>query len=193
MLKFGKDDENSMSRFGKLPVPVPQGVEVDSSEGRFVVKGPKGELSLSVSRNISINKTEEGLIVEPKNTSKQTKADQGSTRSHLLNMVQGVTDGWQKKMEINGPGYRAEVRGKDLVISAGYSHPVNFPAPEGISFTVEKNLITIEGTDKGVVGQTAAKIKDIRRPNVYTGTGIKYADEVLRRKAGKQAAAKGSD
>lgn len=182
-----------MSRFGKLPVPVPQGVEVDSSEGRFVVKGPKGELSLSVSRNISINKTEEGLIVEPKNTSKQTKADQGSTRSHLLNMVQGVTDGWQKKMEINGPGYRAEVRGKDLVISAGYSHPVNFPAPEGISFAVEKNLITIEGTDKGVVGQTAAKIKDIRRPNVYTGTGIKYADEVLRRKAGKQAAAKGSD
>lgn len=192
MLKFGKD-ENNMSRFGKLPVPVPQGVEVDSSEGRFVVKGPKGELSLSVSRNISINKTEEGLIVEPKNTSKQTKADQGSTRSHLLNMVQGVTDGWQKKMEINGPGYRAEVRGKDLVISAGYSHPVNFPAPEGISFAVEKNLITIEGTDKGVVGQTAAKIKDIRRPNVYTGTGIKYADEVLRRKAGKQAAAKGSD
>ncbi len=182
-----------MSRFGKLLVPVPEGVQISNSDDSFVAKSAKGELTLALSRNVVVEQTEEGLIVKPKNSTKQAKADQGSTRSHLLNIMQGVTDGWKKQLEINGPGYRAEVRGKDLVISAGYSHPVNFPAPDGISFTVEKNLITVLGTDKGVVGQTAAKIKDIRKPNVYTGTGIKYADEVIRRKAGKQAAAKGSD
>lgn len=180
-----------MSRFGKLPVTVPQGVQISISEDTVVAKGPKGELSLSVPRGVKVEQNEDGLSVTPKNSGKQARADQGSTRSHLVNIMQGVTDGWNKQLEITGPGYRAEVRGKDLVIAAGYSHPVNFAAPEGVSFTVEKSLITVLGNDKGIVGQTAAKIRDIRRPNVYTGTGIRYADEQVRRKAGKQAATKG--
>ena len=180
-----------MSRFGKLPVQVPQGVQVSISDGTVVAKGPKGELSLQIPRSVKVEQGGDGLMVSPKNSSRQAQADQGSIRSHLLNIVQGVTDGWKKQLEITGPGYRAEVRGKDLVIAAGYSHPVNFPAPEGVNFAVEKSLITVAGNDKEVVGQTAAKIRDIRRPNVYTGTGIRYADEQVRRKAGKQAATKG--
>jgi large subunit ribosomal protein L6 len=180
-----------MSRFGKLPVTVPQGVQISISDGLVVAKSSKGELTMAVPKTVKVEQSEEGLLVTPTNSSGQARADQGSTRSHLLNIVQGVTDGWKKKLEITGPGYRAEVRGKDLVISAGYSHPVNFPAPAGVSFSVEKSFITVEGNDKEVVGQTAAKIRDIRRPNVYTGTGIRYADEQVRRKAGKQAATKG--
>lgn len=180
-----------MSRFGKLPVAVPQGVQVSISDGTVMAKGPKGELTLNLPKSVNVEQKEEGLVVDSKSTSRQARADQGTTRSHLFNIVQGVTVGWKKQLEITGPGYRAEVRGKDLVVSAGYSHPVNFPAPEGIGFLVEKAIITVEGTDKEVVGLTAAKIRDIRRPNVYTGTGIRYADEVVRRKAGKQAATKG--
>lgn len=180
-----------MSRFGKLPVQVPQGVQVSISDTSVVAKGPKGELSLSLPRTVKVEQVDEGLTVSAKKATKQALSDQGTTRSHLENIVSGVTEGWKKQLEINGPGYRAEVRGKDLVISAGYSHPINFPAPDGVSFTVEKNLITVDGTDKGIVGLTAAKIRDIRKPNVYTGAGIKYIDEVIRRKAGKQAATKG--
>ena len=179
-----------MGRFGKLPVEIPEGVQISISDGSVVIKGPKGELNLSLPKTVKVKQEDEGLVVDPLRDTKQALSDQGTTRSHLLNIVMGLTEGWKKQLEINGPGYRAELRGKELVLSAGHSHPINFPAPDGITFTVEKNLITVEGIDKGVVGQTAAKIKDIRRPNVYTGAGIKYADEVLRRKAGKQAAAK---
>ena len=182
-----------MSRFGNLPVQIPEGVQLDISNSAVGIKGSRGELSVRIPASIKVEQVEGNLIITTKNSNKQAQADQGTTRSHLVNTVMGVTEGWKKQLEISGPGYRAEVRDKDLVVAAGYSHPINFPAPEGISFSVEKSLITVEGIDKGVVGQTAAKIKEIRKPNIYTGSGIKYLGEQIRRKAGKQAAAKGAE
>lgn len=181
-----------MGRFGKLPVIVPEGVEVTISDGVVVAKGPKGELSVKVPRTVKVEKTEEGLLVSALKQTKQSLSDQGTVRSLLINITQGVKDGWKKQLEVSGPGYRAEVRGKNLVMMLGFSHPVEFEAPEGITFSVEKNLITVEGSDKDAIGLLAAKIRDTRKPNVYTGSGIKYADEQIRRKAGKQAAAKGA-
>ena len=179
-----------MGRFGKLPAPTIDGVDITISDRVVTAKGPKGELNMTIPRTVKIEKTDEGVFVTPGKQTKQALSDQGTTRSLLMNLMQGVKDGWDKKLEVNGPGYRAEVRGKTLVMMLGFSHPVEFEAPEGIGFTVEKNLITVSGSDKELVGLIAAKIRDTRRPNVYTGSGVKYADEVVRRKAGKQAAAK---
>lgn len=177
-----------MSRFGKLPVIVPQGVEVQP-EGEFiVVKGPKGSLKRSLPRLISVKQEGNEITIEAKNGTKQAKALQGTTRAHVLNMVTGVEKGWAKELELVGSGYRAEVRGRDLVLTVGYSHPVTINAPEGVSFAVEKTKITVSGIDREVVGQTAALVRGVRKPEPYKGKGIKYVDEYIRRKAGKQAA-----
>lgn len=177
-----------MSRFGKLPVTVPQGVTISSTDGNFEVNGAKGKLSRVLPQGVTISVDGAEASVVGKNESKNIAKNQGTTRAHLVNMVTGVTTGWSKQLEIVGAGYRAEVRGQDLVMQIGYSHPVIIKAPAGIAFKVEKSIVTVDGIDKEVVGQTAALIRASRKPEPYKGTGIKYTTEVIRRKAGKQAA-----
>jgi large subunit ribosomal protein L6 len=176
-----------MGRLGRLPVSVPESVKLDISGQKVTVTGLKGTLSREFPSHVAILKDEEGIKVSQKGDTKQSYSDQGSARSHIANMVQGVSDGWKKVLEINGPGYRGEVRGRELVLSVGHSHPINVTAPEGVSFKIEKNVLTVEGLDKEVVGHISALIRDTRRPNPYTGSGVKYQDEVIRRKVGKQA------
>lgn len=180
-----------MGRLAKLPVEIKSGVTVKTEGDTVVITGPKGSLSRVLPKRILVSVKEEdgGILVEKRGNSKQVNALHGTIRAHVANMVTGVTDGWSKQLEINGPGYRADVKGNDLSITAGFSHPVVVSAPEGISFKVEKNVITVEGADKEEVGQAAALVRKVRTPNPYTGSGIKYIDEVVRRKAGKQAGA----
>lgn len=177
-----------MSRFGKLPVAVPSGVEITVADRIVTVKGPKGSLNRNFPRRVSVKVDQGEAKVEIKSDSKESLAQQGTIRSHLVNMIQGVTTGWTKEMEMVGSGYRAEVRGRELVLNIGYSHPVIITAPEGIIFGVEKTKITVSGIDKEVVGQISAEVRAVRPPEPYKGKGIKYIDEVIRRKAGKQAA-----
>ncbi len=179
-----------MGRLGKLPVTIREGVEAEINGMTIRIKGPKGELTRDFPKDmITVEKLESGDIkVTEKNSSKEARATEGTIRSHLVNMVKGVTEGWSKALEINGSGYRAEVRGKDLVLTVGYSHPVVIEGKGQVAFQVEKNVIKVEGPDKEVVGHIAALIRGSRKPSVYTGAGIKYIDEIIRRKAGKQAA-----
>jgi len=173
-----------MGRFGKLPVELKDGVKAVIDGAKVSIAGPKGNLSRVFRGKIKIVLNEEGIVVEGR---APAAAVQGSARAHIANMVHGVVEGWKKELEVSGPGYRAEVRGKDLVLMVGYSHPVTIAAPEGVVFGVEKNIIRVEGVDKEVVGQTAALIRDTRRPSPYTGSGIRYTTETVRRKVGKQA------
>ena len=175
-----------MSRIGKMPIPVPSGVTVDIKEGNLVtVKGPKGTLERVLPSILTV-KVEDGQIkVERPNDEKETKALHGLTRSLINNMVVGVTDGYKKTLEINGVGYRAQKQGKKLTLSLGFSHPVEMEDPEGIETKVVDNKIEVEGIDKEKVGQYAAVIRDKKRPEPYKGKGIKYSDEVIRRKVGK--------
>jgi len=179
-----------MGRLGKLPVKLPEGVKIEVANRVLSVTGPKGELSRNLPRKVAIKVKDGSGFVEKKGDSKLANALQGTFRSHLSNMVHGVTEGWKKELEINGPGFRAEAKPKEIVLSVGYSHPVIIKAPENIEFKVEKNLITVEGIDKEVVGHVAAMVRNSRKPNPYTGSGIKYVDEVIRRKPGKQAGVK---
>lgn len=179
-----------MGRLGKLPVEVPQGVEVKIDRDSIEIKGPKGSLSRSFTRNIDVKKTDEGITVTNKNESKQSRMMQGTIRAHIKNMIHGVTEGWSKQLEVNGPGYRAESQGNKISLTLGYSHPVVIDGRDGMNFSVEKNVITVEGPDKEDVGHIASLIRSARKPNVYTGSGIKYVDEQVKRKAGKQAGAK---
>ncbi len=174
-----------MSRIGRLPVTLPSGVEVNI-QGSFVrVKGPKGELQCTFSPRIKIA-LEDGQIVVTRHTdAPDDKALHGTTRAVLANMVQGVSTGFEKKLQIEGVGYRAELEGKTLVLYVGYSHPVRIEPPAGITFAVEKNEIAVRGIDKELVGQVAADIRSVRPPEPYHGKGIRYADEKIRRKAGK--------
>lgn len=176
-----------MSRIGKHPVPVPAGVDV-TIDGRDVkVKGPKGELSHTVPETISVAKAEDGTIVvtrpddEPDN-----RAKHGLTRTLVNNMVVGVTEGYEKKLEIVGVGYRVTAKGQDLELAVGYSNPVLFAAPEGISFAVESpTKFAVQGIDKQQVGEIAARIRKVRKPEPYKGKGIRYEGENVRRKVGK--------
>ncbi len=178
-----------MSRVGKNPVPVPAGVTVTIAEGNKVtVKGPKGELSRDLPVEMEIVQEGAELIVKRPNDLKRMKSLHGLTRSLLNNMVVGVSEGYQKKLEINGVGYRAQKQGKKLTLALGYSHPVEMEDPEGIESTVEGQIITVSGIDKEKVGQFAAEIRDKRRPEPYKGKGIKYVDERIRRKVGKAGA-----
>lgn len=176
-----------MSRIGRMPIAIPAGVTVDIAENNKVtVKGPKGTLERVLPSEMEI-RTEEGhVIVTRPNDLKKMKSLHGLTRTLIHNMVVGVTEGYQKKLEINGVGYRAAKAGKKLTLSLGYSHPVEMEDPEGIESVVEgQNVIIIKGIDKEKVGQYAANIRDKRRPEPYKGKGIKYSDEVIRRKVGK--------
>jgi large subunit ribosomal protein L6 len=176
-----------MSRIGRKPIPVPAGVEV-AIEGRTVtVKGPKGELSHILADPIRVQRDEEGrLTVSRPDDQRRSKELHGLSRTLVANMVTGVTDGYQKTLEINGTGYRVTAKGQDLEFSLGFSHQVTVTAPDGITFTVERpTLFRVAGIDKQLVGEVAANIRKLRPPEPYKGKGVKYADEVIRRKAGK--------
>ena len=176
-----------MSRIGRMPIAIPAGVTVTIAENNKVtVKGPKGTLERDLPVEMAI-KEEDGHIVVTRPTDlKKMKSLHGLTRTLVNNMVVGVTSGYEKKLEINGVGYRAQKQGNKLILSLGYSHPVEMIDPEGIESTMEgQNIIFIKGIDKEKVGQYAAEIRDKRRPEPYKGKGIKYADEVIRRKVGK--------
>jgi large subunit ribosomal protein L6 len=179
-----------MSRIGKMPIPVPKSVTVDVTDGSVRVKGPKGELARQVPRQISVVRDDAELRVERSSDEPAQRSLHGLTRSLIANMVTGVTDGYTRRLEVNGVGYRAAVSSGNLVLQVGYSHPVLVSAPPGISFTVAANAITVSGADKELVGETAAQIRRVRPPEPYKGKGIKYAEEVIRRKAGKAGAKK---
>ena len=175
-----------MSRIGKMPIAVPAGVTVEVAENNQVtVKGPKGTLTRVFPGEMSFKKEEGVITVERPDDQKRNKALHGLSRSLLHNMVVGVTDGFEKKLEVNGVGYRAAKQGKTLTLSLGYSHPVEIADPEGIETVVEGQIITVKGIDKEVVGQHAAIIREKRPPEPYKGKGIKYVDETIRRKVGK--------
>jgi len=176
-----------MSRIGRLPVAIPAGVTVDiAANNEVTVKGPKGTLVKSLPTEMEIKKEGEQVIVTRPNDLKKMKSLHGLTRTLVNNMVIGVSEGYQKVLEVNGVGYRAAKAGKKLTLNLGYSHPVEMEDPEGVETVVEgQNKITISGIDKEKVGQYAAEIRDKRRPEPYKGKGIKYADEVIRRKVGK--------
>lgn len=181
-----------MSRIGKKPVIIPSGVTTEIAELILKVKGPKGELSLAVHPKVKLTKTDSELLVEINDKdSKQEKALWGLFRSLVNNMVIGVTTGFVKNLEINGVGYKGAVSGKKLVLNLGYSHPIELMIPEGLEAKIEKNVITISGSDKQAVGQFAAVVRGKRPPEPYKGKGIKYSDEVIRRKAGKVVKAVG--
>ena len=176
-----------MSRIGKLPVVVPAGVEVKIGEGNLLtVKGPKGTLERKLSADMNIAMEDGQIVVTRPSDLKKHRALHGLTRTLIHNMVVGVTDGYEKKLEVNGVGYRAQKQGKKLVLSLGYSHPVEMEDPDGIETVLDgQNVIIVKGISKEKVGQYAAEIRAKRAPEPYKGKGIKYADEVIRRKVGK--------
>ncbi len=176
-----------MSRIGRLPIPVPAGVDVTIDGPLVTVKGPKGALSHSVVEPIAIERSEDGtLAVTRPNDERDSRARHGLTRTLVNNMVIGVTTGYSKSMEIVGVGYRVAAEGRDLVFALGYSHPVPVKAPDGISFVVETPVrFKVEGIDKQLVGEIAANIRKLRKPDPYKGKGVRYAGEVVRRKVGK--------
>jgi large subunit ribosomal protein L6 len=178
-----------MSRIGKKILTLPAGVTIDISQAEVKMKGPKGELKLALHPHITVVKKENEVSVTTVNEeSKRDRALWGTFASLLENMLEGVTNGFKKQLEINGVGYKVALKGKALALEVGYSHPVEFQPPQGITFAVEKNVITVEGIDKHLVGETAAQIRAIKKPEPYKGKGIKYLTEVIRRKAGKTAA-----
>ena len=175
-----------MSRIGRMPVVIPAGVTVDIAEGNKVtVKGAKGTLVRELPVEMEIKIEDGHVVVTRPNDLKKMKSLHGLTRTLIHNMVVGVSEGYEKVLEVNGVGYRAQKQGKKLVLSLGYSHPVEMEDPEGLESEVQDNKIIIKGIDKEKVGQYAAEIRDKRRPEPYKGKGIKYADEVIRRKVGK--------
>ena len=178
-----------MSRIGNKAITLPAGVTVDVQAGNFVnVKGPKGELSFQFNSELEIATEGSECVVKRPNDTKIMKMMHGTTRALLHNMVVGVSDGFKKVLEINGVGYRAQLQGNKVVVSAGYSHPVELEIPKGLKVELPKNTqIIISGIDKQLVGQFAAEIREVRKPEHYKGKGIKYADEHIRRKEGKTA------
>ena len=175
-----------MSRIGNKPITVPDGVEVKIDDHKITVKGPKGSLEREVHKNISLELNGNVLTVTRKNDEPSNKSLHGLTRTLIKNMIIGVKEEFSKELQINGVGYRVAKQGNDLNLTLGYSHPVIYKAPQGISFDVPNpNTIIVKVIDKELVGQTAAEIRTTRPPEVYRGKGIKYADEVIRRKVGK--------
>ncbi len=178
-----------MSRIGKKPILLPAGVTAEISAGELKIKGPKGELRLIIHPRVTILKTDSQLSVKVINEeSKKERALWGTFASIIENMVEGVTAGFKKQLEINGVGYKAAMKGNFLVLEVGFSNPVEITPPAGIKFAVEKNVITVEGTDKHLVGEISAQIRAVRKPEPYKGKGIKYVGEIIQRKAGKTAA-----
>jgi len=175
-----------MSRIGKTPVTIPEKVSVDIDGLTITVKGPKGELKRLMPEGVDFDKKENELFVTPSTSKRYARERHGLCRTLIANMVQGVSEGFIKKLEIVGVGSRAQVKGKNLVVSAGYSHPIEMIPPDGITYKVESNTnVIVSGIDKEIVGNEAAKIRSIRPPEPYKGKGIKYQDERIIRKAGK--------
>lgn len=175
-----------MSRIGRLPIPIPAGVEVVIEGRRITVRGPKGELVRDLHPDIAVRRTDGTLVVERPSDQKLHRQLHGLTRTLVANMVEGVTKGYRKALEITGVGYRAALVGRKLQLSLGYSHPVEIEPPEGISFEVENpTRLAVVGIDKELVGQVAARVRATRKPEPYKGKGVRYAGEVIRRKAGK--------
>jgi large subunit ribosomal protein L6 len=175
-----------MSRVGKKPIPIPEKIKVDYKNRVVTVQGKNGKLTQEIHPDVDVSIDKDEINVVLNDQSRKTVALQGMTRSLLNNMVTGVANGFERVLEINGIGYRAEVKGKSIVFNLGYSHPIDFPLPEGVSAQVEKNnVVKINGIDKQLIGQTAARIRQLRPPEPYKGKGIKYAEEHIMRKAGK--------
>jgi large subunit ribosomal protein L6 len=180
-----------MSRIGKKPIPIPQGVKIQIEDGRVSAEGPKGKLSQPVPTGLKASVDNGILHIARDNEERHVRAMHGLTRSLVANMVTGVKDGFVRKLDIVGIGYRAQVQGRNIQLALGYSHPVIFGLPEGITAEIEKmTAITLKGADKALLGETAAKLRSLRKPDPYKGKGVKYAEEVIRRKVGKKAGAK---
>ena len=180
-----------MSRIGKKPVPIPQGVKVQVADGTVRAEGPKGKLSQPVPAPLSAKVEGNVLVIARPDDDRHVRALHGLTRALMANMVSGVKDGFERKLEIVGIGYRAQMQGKAIQLALGYSHPVIFPLPEGITAEIDKQVaITLRGADKALLGQTAAKLRALRKPDPYKGKGIRYLGEYVRRKVGKKAGAK---
>jgi len=178
-----------MSRIGKQPIEIPAGTEVTISDGILTVKGKGGELSKKIHSDVIIKVEGTEAVVSPANDSRQAQAMWGTFASHVRNMVTGVNEPYEKKLSVEGIGYKVALEGSKLVLSVGFSHTVDIAVPEGVTVEVEKNEISIKGANKEVVGQFAADIRAIKKPEPYKGKGIRYTDEVVRRKEGKRAAA----
>jgi large subunit ribosomal protein L6 len=179
-----------MSRIGKLPVPIPKGVEVTLGKMSIEVKGPKGALTTPVHEKVAYEREAEAVVVSRKDNTRLARAQHGLRRTLLANMVEGVTKGFARTLEVVGVGYKVSVQGATVVLSVGFSHPVNFALPKGVEAKAEGNKLTLSGIDKQLVGETAAKIRRVRPPEPFKGKGIKYSDEHIRRKAGKSGAKK---
>lgn len=176
-----------MSKIGQLPIQIPSGVTIDITGKTVNVNGPKGKLTITVDDLVTVKQEESNLIISVSKETKFAKSIWGTTRKLIDNMVVGVNKGWAKQLELVGTGYRAEVQGNTLVLTVGYSHPIKIEAPAGVSFKVEKGIITVDGIDRQIIGQISANIRGSRPPEPYKGKGVKYIDEVVRRKAGKAA------
>ncbi len=176
-----------MSRIGKKPIIIPDSVELKLADHLIKVTGPKGELAYQVHPLVNIDLKDKQLILSITDLKdKKQKALWGTNRQRVANLIQGVTEGYSKQLEIKGVGYKAEVTGDALILNVGYSHPVEFKLSTGVTVSVEKNIITLESIDKELLGETAANIRKVRKPEPYKGKGIRYVDEVVLRKAGKQ-------
>jgi large subunit ribosomal protein L6 len=175
-----------MSRLGKQPVAIPSGVEINIADGTLTVKGPKATLSRPVREDVSISVEGSEVTLTP-NKTELAPALWGTYAAHLRNMITGVTEGFTKNLEIEGVGYRAEVKGKEIVLNVGFSHPVTLEIPEGISAEVQKNVITLSGPDLEALGQFAANVRKVKKPEPYKGKGIRYQGEYIIRKQGKKA------
>ncbi len=176
-----------MSIIGKQPIKIPDSVTATFKKNSVEVKGPKGVLSLSIPVGINLDQKDGQVVVSRKNDTKRLKSIHGTIRNLIQNMIVGVTEGWVKKLEVVGTGYGVQKQDDNLVFKLGYSHPVDFEAPNGIQFEVDKNVVSVKGTNKELVGNIAAKIRRISPPNIYHGKGIRYLDEHIKLKPGKVA------
>ncbi|MCH7529640.1 50S ribosomal protein L6 [Patescibacteria group bacterium] len=176
-----------MSRIGKQPIVIPEKTEVAVSNGSISVKGPLGELSRPMNSNIAVEVKDKKVVVSPLNDTIEARALWGTYASHISNMIRGVNEAFGKKLVVEGIGFKTELEGNVLVLSVGFSHKVRFPIPDGLSVSVEKNTISIQGSNKELVGQFAAEVRSSKKPEPYKGKGIHYEDEVVKRKQGKRA------
>lgn len=174
-----------MSRIGKLPVEIPTGVSVEQAGRTLVAKGPKGELRYEHRPEVAVSVKDGSVAVTTERSDRLSHSLHGLTRTLVANLVKGVSEGFSRELEVNGVGYRAQAQGDELTLHLGYSHPISYKSPEGISISVAKNIIRVEGADKQLVGQVASDIRAFRPPEPYKGKGIRYTDEHVRRKAGK--------
>jgi large subunit ribosomal protein L6 len=180
-----------MSRIGRRPLPLPKGVAFSQNAGSYGVKGPKGELKKALPSGVTIKASASSLTVDRADDSRENRAKHGLVRAQLANMIKGVTDGWTRELEINGVGYRAEVSGETITMQLGYSHPVVFKLPKGVGAKADRNKVILNSADRDILGQTAAKLRELRPPEPYKGKGVKYAEEVIKRKVGKAGATGG--